>query len=356
MEGQLKIRNWGREIIGRFGVMLSVVFTISFGPTASGQFHLDVFPNLTGDELLDAIVSDYKPLSVLNYSQARDIMYGNIYKVEDSVACVYSGHKLFLPPDVDPSTFLYMNGSLLGINAEHSYPRSKGADVGNAFSDMHHLFPTRSAINASRSNFPYGEIEDDETDVWFYMADERTSIPTSNKNLYSERIDGVFEPKEAHKGNVARAMFYFYTMYEDQALDEDPDFFEIQRETLCIWHSADPVDSLEFGRTFDIASYQSNRPNPFVMDQTLAERTYCDGVVNVTNLNRDKFTVYPNPAARFVEVEAVGEANLNVFNRNGELLFEIDFWDRTTVDLSVLQAGIYFFEVDGHVESVVVNR
>ena len=121
--------------------------------TVSAQIH----PQLTGPELLDALHDDYKPATVPDYGDARDLMYAEIYLVSDSVACVYTGFRLHLPPDVDPSTWLSMNNSANGINCEHTWPRSKGAETGNALSDMHHLFPTRAGVNTARDNFPFAK-------------------------------------------------------------------------------------------------------------------------------------------------------------------------------------------------------
>ena len=44
--------------------------------------------------------------------------------------------------------------------------------------------------------------------------------------------------------------------------------------TLCHWNSADPVDDAEIARSHLVANFQGNE-NPFVIDSTLAERTYC---------------------------------------------------------------------------------
>ncbi len=236
-----------------------------------------IFPNLDGDLLLEALVDNYKPTNVLNYNEARDTLYGTIDNINDSVRCIYSNHSLFLPAGVDPSIHLFMNGSPDGINAEHSYPRSKGADEsnGNAYSDMHHLFPSRVSVNSARANFPFLEIDDQQTTSWFWLDQEETTVPTTNIDAYSEQINGAFEPKENSKGNIARAIFYFFTMYEAEALAADPVFFELQRETLCDWHIQDPVDVLELDRTNAIAGHQDQLPNPFIIDETLLSRSYC---------------------------------------------------------------------------------
>ncbi len=71
-----------------------------------------------------------------------------------------------LPLGVDPSSFLASNG----INAEHTWPQSKGAADEPQRSDMHNLFPAKDNVNSSRGNNPYGEIPDAETRTWYKGA------------------------------------------------------------------------------------------------------------------------------------------------------------------------------------------
>ncbi len=259
-----------------FRLALAIITFLVLPSYLQAQLHRPVHPDLSGDRLLSALVDDYKPQHVLDYRSARELMYTSIYNENDSVRCVYSGYSLYLPPDDNnPVGHLLKFGSLKGIITEHTYPRSKGAKDGNAKSDMHHLFPARLGVNISRLNHPFGEIPDQLTESWYYLDEREKEIPQKHIEWYSEKGDDVFEPREDHKGNVARAIFYFYAMYKDEALNEDPEFFELQRPTLCQWHYQDPVDQKEWDRTFMIAEYQDGKPNPFVLDCSLVARTYC---------------------------------------------------------------------------------
>jgi hypothetical protein len=242
---------------------------------STGAFaqHQPVFPALSGQELLDSLASAYKPFFMMPQAQSRDTLFGKIYNHDDSLTCVYTGFTIWLDPTQDPTQAAFMNGNSNAINTEHTYPQSWGAS-GLAEGDMHHLYPTRADVNAARANSPFAEIPDNETEDWYYLNQKTSNIPTSNINLYSERKGQLFEPREDHKGNVARAMFYFYTMYKEQADMANSTFFETQRQTLCAWHFLDPVDGPEWQRTWQIAQYQST-PNPYVLDCTLPERTFC---------------------------------------------------------------------------------
>jgi len=317
------------------------------------QSDIPVFPDLAGDDLLNAIVKDYKPVSILNYGQARDTLYGRVYNENDTVRCVYSGHALFLPEGVDPSIHLYMNDSSEGINCEHTYPRSKGADSGNAFSDMHHLFPTRIRVNAARASFPFGDIDDSQTTTWYYLNQAQNNIPTTDIDLYSEVINGRFEPREQFKGNIARAIFYFFAMYKNEALSADPNFFESQREALCKWHKQDPVDSLEWERTYMIGEYQNDLPNPFILDSTLASRCFCGSATPVQEAVQSNIRLYPNPVTDRLNITMDGTHTVQVTDVLGRVFMKKEFSDKLQLNLSSLTDGTYFIVVNESVFRVL---
>jgi len=226
---------------------------------------------LTGDLLLDYVVSNYKTSTTLGYNTARDTLYGNIDLQEDNqLSCVYSGYSITLDTSVDPSTNAYSQG----INCEHTWPQSMGAGNEPQKSDLHHLYPCKSNVNSSRGNHPYDEIPDEETDTWYRNDYSQETIPTEFIDEYAEKNntgDATFEPREDHKGDAARAMFYFFAMYEDAA---DTNFWNIQKDVLLEWHQSDLVDDWELNRTWLIAEYQENQPNPFVLDSSLARRIW----------------------------------------------------------------------------------
>lgn len=239
----------------------------------TAQGHLPVFPEDEGRVLLTKLAEEFRPRRVLSYKEAREFMYRELDNKNDSVACVYSGHKVFLDQKTgDAVAYLYRNGDKDGINCEHTFPQSFGAKDGFARSDMHHLFPTRIEVNTARSNSPYTEIDDEDTEVWYYQDRAETGIPDNAIDLYSEKTKSTFEPREDHKGNVARAMFYFATIYRNQA---DTVWFADQITDLCRWHDLDPVDRDEWERNERIAEIQDGKLNPFILDCTLAYRSYC---------------------------------------------------------------------------------
>jgi len=253
-----------------------ILFTSLIINSLSAQNFQEVFPGSSGAALLDSLFDHYKPGTVLSYADSRDTLYAKILaKDDDSLHCIYSDHTLYLDPTQDPTQYIYLNGTSNGMNTEHAYPQSKGAADGNPRSDMHHLYPTRIAVNEARADKPFAEIPDAQTDKWFVNNQVFFSIPALNKDLYSESSATAFEPRESVKGDLARSVFYFFTMYHFEAITADPNYFELQRPTLCQWNAQDPADAAELLKTWRIAPYQEGKPNPFVLDCTLANRSWC---------------------------------------------------------------------------------
>jgi len=232
--------------------------------------------NLTDSLLINYLQSNYYPTNSKNYDTARDFMYGSIDVQNDSVRCVYTGLLAFS----DGTTRTPTSDGGLSFNTEHSWPQSFYDSNEPMRGDIHHLFPVWSSVNSSRNNNPFAEIPDELTTSWWYWENGTSvsEIPSENKDAYSEYYNNLFEPREDHKGNLARAMFYFWTMYYDNAyvVADDNDnqaFFDGMKSTLYSWHILDPVDANEVSRSLAAEGVQGNR-NPFIHDTTLVRRAY----------------------------------------------------------------------------------
>ncbi len=261
------------------GALALLLLPLLFPVQAIAQgLQIDIGACYTGQPLLTSLVTHYKTPTTMGYGPARDTLYANIDATDTHMLSgVYSGFTITLDPLLDPSQDAFAKG----INAEHIFPQSKGASSEPARSDMHHLAPSRVQVNAARASCPFGEIPDVNTDKWFQDTEELTTTPPSNIDAYSELDEQAsngyactFEPRESVKGDIARSVFYFYTMYKPQADAADPNFFNTQKAHLLDWHYADPVDDAESERSFEIAARQNGRVNPFVIDSTLARRAY----------------------------------------------------------------------------------
>lgn len=311
-------------------MLLFYFMLFSFGQLWSQYDHIDIFPQFEGQELFDKVIEEFKAENLQSYREARQTMYAIVDNRNDTVECVYTGMKRYLEPNVDAVEFLYLDGSGISINAEHTFPQSKGAGSGSAKTDIHHLFPSRSVVNSARGSDPFGEIPDNQTASWYINDDKQSAIPNNNIDGYTEDTGFLFEPREEHKGNVARAMFYFYTMYRSSA---DSDYFEEQKDVMCQWHFEDPVDQEEWERTYLIAEAQETKPNPFVLDCSLASRFYCstdpvcETLTDVEILGAEQLSqceIFPNPSTGRFEMDfnliSNSKITIGVYNVDGKIV------------------------------------
>lgn len=207
--------------------------------------------------------------SSLGYSGARTAMYSYIDEASDGeVYCVYTG---FHQPS-ESTSFLDP------INAEHTVPQSWFSSANPMRSDIHHLFPTHKDVNNARGSLPFAEINDSSTDTWYTVNSTNSGLTTTSStpsasviDNYSERkTNDDFEVKEDHKGNTARAIFYFYTMYPTQAgsISQIGDINELYQ-----WHLDDPVDTWEEQRNVRTEERQGNR-NPYIDHPELVAKAW----------------------------------------------------------------------------------
>ena len=146
----------------------------------------------------------------------------------------------------------YTKNRKFKLNTEHTWPQSKGAKKFPAQGDMHHLYATSKESNSVRENFPFCHVIQA---FW----EKQGSYQGFNSDLQD-----CFEPCDTHKGNVARAMFYFAIRYR-KGLSES------QEKLFRAWNDLDPVDQDEIIRNDRIEKIQGNR-NPFIDDESLVKQ------------------------------------------------------------------------------------
>jgi endonuclease I len=221
--------------------------------------------SLSGVALRDWLrLNWYDPYRVvLSYADARAKMYNYADNYSNSVVCVYSGYFETVPLNFNNTS----TGVVNNINCEHSIPQSWFNETTRMRSDMHHLYPTYIQWNSNRGSDPFAEIPDTQTTLWMRLTQSQTGIPTTNLAEYSEDAPGRFEPREDHKGNLARTAFYFYTMHAGQpdlvATGHNSITTLADLNTLYQWHLADPVDAHELERNRRVAASQGNY-NPYI--------------------------------------------------------------------------------------------
>jgi hypothetical protein len=245
---------------------------------------------VTLSEFLTCLQTNYTPSQTLGYSTARDVLYSavDVDLNTQELKGIYSNFTILMDYSTDPDPSIHAFN--LGMNAEHIYPQSMGAGDEPARSDMFNLFPSRIEVNSSRGNCPFNDIIDSDTESWFYLNQQLNIIPSSNIDFYTEvDRDATYpllsiaqqcavEPQESKKGDIARVVFYFYTIYNSTNINSyvsyaNEEFFNYMKSTLLLWHINDPVDEQEMDRNTKIETYQGNS-NPFVLDSTLAQRMF----------------------------------------------------------------------------------
>ena len=199
----------------------------------------------------------------LSYADARGKMYNYADNYNNLVTCVYSGYTETVPFSTTNTSTSVVNR----INCEHTVPQSWFSQVVRMRSDMHHLYPTYDTWNNLRGSDPFAEIPDATTQTWMRGLVSQSSIPTANLDEWSEDTNTQFEPREDHKGNLARSIFYFYTMHAGQPALVATGHGDINSaaniNTLYAWHLADPVDAHEIERNNRVAASQGNF-NPYI--------------------------------------------------------------------------------------------
>jgi endonuclease I len=246
-----------------YGSSLSDKALIRAIRTIVSQAHLrrDGQMDEVGGDACDTAQKDCYQHTPIGYKTARKVIMGELHLVGDSsIAEVYcqkpytaddfKGNQTPPGHDVIPSNTV--------INVEHTWPQSRfnsDMDTNSQKSDLHHLFPADSGMNSIRGNKKFGEVAESVIDL---------PCSTSKMGPIPGYGEDYFEPPNAHKGNVARALFYFSVRYQIHIDDEEEEF-------LKKWNQLDPVDAEEVYRNDEILRIQGNR-NPFIDFPELADR------------------------------------------------------------------------------------
>lgn len=245
------------------GAAIDVTGTAKYG---------DIYDNATFNkfdiELKNALNSLVINHTSLGYNLARDKMFMEIdnQKVngqgasQNTLECVYTGRKAV------GYTSRTNAQSNYNFNTEHTWPQSNFGDNEPMKSDLFHLFPTDNPANSVRANFPFGKVV---SNITWDSAGSKLG-----KNYLNQT---VFEPRDVHKGDVSRSMFYFIIRYPVNYGDF---FTQIQENVFREWNKLDTVGIVESNRNNAIASYQLKR-NPFIDHPEFADKIYSFATNNI---------------------------------------------------------------------------
>jgi len=245
-----------------FGVALATLLNLfSTDLYASEQDHYQPHEvaelsngDLVGGSLIDFVsnvsLRSYQPLGYKRRS--KKMLFGKIDLEQDEkgffVKDVYCNIKVRtrVGPNKIPLNDI--------MNAEHTWPQSKGSRREPFRGDLHHLFPTDSRANSTRSSHIFSEVKG------HAVREKDCTASKVGKAIHPETGEALtvhaYQPPPEHRGNVARAIFYAVVSYGYR-------IGEIEEYYLKKWHLDDPVDELELERNTEIQDAQGNR-NPFI--------------------------------------------------------------------------------------------
>jgi hypothetical protein len=203
-----------------------------------------------GKPILDKELNQSVITEVDSYKTARLHLFGKLHYNNGIITDVYCGESYDRNYNVCPTCI----PDPKFLNCEHTFPQSKfgNSEVELKKIDLHHLFPVVSSANSARSNLPFGEV------------DGEVICGTAKRGIIKGTNVLGFEPPDNHKGNVARAMFYFSLRY-NMRIDS------VQEKYLRKWHRLDRIDAAERRRNSMIRDIQGST-NPFIDDPTLIDQ------------------------------------------------------------------------------------
>lgn len=295
---------------------------------------------------LYALINPHTQITYFMYKQTmmsefeiRDTLNGQSY-----VTCVYSGEKKVFDDPFDWTATGYSREHTFAHSWMHSWPADNPESP--EYTDQHNLYPTNlSGANSPRSNLPLGDIVGN---IVFTFLEGNVGI----------NIDGqmVYEPRDIHKGNAARSIFYMATAYNFE-LTGDFDSDKQDEQLLKDWHFADLPDDYEIARNEYIFDLQGNR-NPFIDSVDFVCFINFDDNVHLPNgcpvgmeeKLENNFVVYPVPANDkvYIQVNGTTISGYTVLDMQGRVVVsehqsQLQLLELNTSDF---EAGHYIVEVE----------
>ncbi|MBE0538367.1 MAG: endonuclease [Ignavibacterium sp.] len=246
------------------GCVLSVDGSGKFGDS----YDASTF-NLYDTQLKSALTLLVSNHTSLGYNLARDKMFMEIdnQKVngqgatDNTLECVYTGRLA-----VGYTSRTVAQNPPYNFNTEHTWPQSNFNEAEPMKSDLYHLYPTDITANSIRSNYPFGKVVSNVT--W---QNGGSKLGTNSLGQI------VFEPRDVHKGDVSRSMFYFITRYPT---NYGGFFTQVQEAVFREWNKLDSVGTVEAARNNAIALLQMKR-NPYIDHPEFVDRIYSFATNNV---------------------------------------------------------------------------
>ena len=239
----------------------------------------------TGDELKVALHDIIQGHTVISYQQIWNAFWSTDNKGNNVVWDMYSDGANYT------YNYYYNGSNQCGeyeqegdcYNREHSWPKRwfSGDEQTTPGRDLHHIFPTDGFVNAQRSSYPYGEVNNAS-----WISQNGSKLGTCKSSLgYSGT---VFEPIDEYKGDFARAMMYMSVRYYGEDEDWGNSGMTIKSvlkpwaiNMFLNWSDNDPVSQKEIDRNNVVYGIQGNR-NPFIDHPEYAHIIWEEGWMGVT--------------------------------------------------------------------------
>lgn len=262
----------------RMKLLILITLTLSFSSSAiesntkSATAYYSGMMGLSGFQLKTALSAKLRRThkdngygSLLNvyFKSDKDTSYEN----DGSIMDMYSED----PNSYDPYKFSSRKNACGTyrqeadcFNREHLFPQSAFGKANPMRSDFFHVYPTDGYVNGKRSNHPFGEVNNAR---WTSRNGSKVG-----SNTFGKYRGTAFEPIDEFKGDIARALLYFGTRYQERIhkfnhvmIDGSKDrvFSPWFLKLLLKWHKQDPVSKHEIHRNEIGFKYQGNR-NPFI--------------------------------------------------------------------------------------------
>ena len=286
------------------GIAINVLGNAKFGDSYDAATF-----NKYDSELKTALTNLVINHTSLGYNLARDKMFMEFDNqrvngqgaAQNTIECVYTG-RLAIGYTDRTDAFNRFN-----INTEHTWPQSNFNEQEPMKSDLYHLYPTDVTANSIRANYPFGKAV---SNVTWQVGGSKLG------NNSSGQI--VFEPRDVHKGDVSRSMFYFITRYP---VNYGSFFTQTQEAVFREWNKIDTVGVVESNRNTAIANLQGKR-NPFIDHPEFVDRIYSFATnsirptfaeLNVLPLKVDfDSTIIGNSSSNQIYIANSGSAQLNI--------------------------------------------
>ena len=218
--------------------------------------------NKYDSELKTALTALVNNHTSLGYNLARDKMFMEFDNqrvngqgaTQNTLECVYTGRLA-----VGYTSRTVAQSPPYNFNTEHTWPQSNFGEAEPMKSDLYHLFPTDITANGIRANYPFGKVI---SNVTWQVGGSKLGNNSSGQL--------IFEPRDLHKGDVSRSMFYFITRYP---VNYGGFFTQTQESVFREWNKFDTVGVLESNRNNAIALLQLKR-NPYIDHPEFVDRIY----------------------------------------------------------------------------------